>query len=68
MAAEAKQTCYEGSEVQTFQFYLEQSGEHQAIVQSLHSLLPAQFKRYTRSTFRQYLQVSTDDMSMVRSL
>ena len=31
MAAEAKQTCYEGSAVQSFQFYLEQSGEHEAI-------------------------------------
>ncbi|XP_034430021.1 histamine N-methyltransferase A-like [Hippoglossus hippoglossus] len=45
MAAEAKQTCYEGSAVQSFQFYLEQSGEHEAIVQSVHSLLPAEFKR-----------------------
>ncbi|XP_060944800.1 histamine N-methyltransferase-like isoform X4 [Limanda limanda] len=45
MAAEAKQTCYEGSAVQSFQFYLEHSGEHEAIVQGVHSILPAQFKR-----------------------
>ncbi|XP_053295795.1 histamine N-methyltransferase A [Pleuronectes platessa] len=45
MAAEVKQTCYEGSAVHSFQFYLEHSGEHEAIVQGVHSLLPAQFKR-----------------------
>ncbi|XP_040913688.1 histamine N-methyltransferase A-like [Toxotes jaculatrix] len=45
MAAEAKQTCYEGSSVQSFQFYLEQSGEHKAILQCVHSILPGEFKR-----------------------
>uniref|UniRef100_A0A665UXU9 Histamine N-methyltransferase A-like n=1 Tax=Echeneis naucrates TaxID=173247 RepID=A0A665UXU9_ECHNA len=41
----AKQTCYEGSTVQSFQFYLEKSGEHKAILQCVHSLLPGEFKR-----------------------
>ncbi|XP_062258282.1 histamine N-methyltransferase A-like [Platichthys flesus] len=45
MAAEVKHTCYEGGAVHSFQFYLEHSGEHEAIVQGIHSLLPAQFKR-----------------------
>ncbi len=48
MAAEAKQTCYEGSSVQNFQFYLEHSGEHKAILQSLHDILPGEFKRYKK--------------------
>lgn len=45
MAAEAAQTCYEGSTVQSFQFYLEHSGEHAAILGSLHNILPGEFKR-----------------------
>ncbi|KAM9347760.1 histamine N-methyltransferase A-like [Symphorus nematophorus] len=45
MAAEAKQTCYEGSSVQSFQFYLEHSGEHKAILQCVHDVLPGEFKR-----------------------
>uniref|UniRef100_A0A4W6DEX8 Histamine N-methyltransferase n=1 Tax=Lates calcarifer TaxID=8187 RepID=A0A4W6DEX8_LATCA len=45
MAAEAKQTCYEGSSVQSFQFYLKHSGEHKAILQCVHSILPGEFKR-----------------------
>ncbi|XP_076603773.1 histamine N-methyltransferase A-like [Chaetodon auriga] len=45
MAAEAKQTCYEGSSVQSFQFYLEHSGEHEAILQCVHHILPGLFKR-----------------------
>ncbi|KAF3695047.1 Histamine N-methyltransferase A [Channa argus] len=45
MAAEAKQTCYEGSAVQSFLFFLEHSGEHKAILQHLHSILPGEFKR-----------------------
>ncbi|XP_039673041.1 histamine N-methyltransferase A-like isoform X2 [Perca fluviatilis] len=45
MAAEAKQTCYEGSSVQSFQFYLEHSGEHEAILQCVHNILPGEFKR-----------------------
>ncbi|XP_029980485.1 histamine N-methyltransferase A-like [Sphaeramia orbicularis] len=45
MAAEVKQTCYEGSCVQSFQFYLEHSGEHQAIVQFAHDILPGELKR-----------------------
>ncbi|XP_059199676.1 histamine N-methyltransferase A-like [Centropristis striata] len=43
--AEEKQTCYEGSSVQSFQFYLEHSGEHKAILQCVHNLLPGEFKR-----------------------
>ncbi|XP_071353206.1 histamine N-methyltransferase A-like [Trachinotus anak] len=45
MAAEAKQTCYEGSSVQSFQFYLEKSGEHKAILECVQSILPGEFKR-----------------------
>ncbi|XP_049905105.1 histamine N-methyltransferase A-like isoform X1 [Epinephelus moara] len=45
MAAEAKQSCYEGSSVQSFQFYLEHSGEHEAILQFVHNSLPGEFKR-----------------------
>ncbi|XP_070770883.1 histamine N-methyltransferase-like [Enoplosus armatus] len=45
MAAEAKQTCYEGSSVQSFRFFLEHSGEHKAILQSVHDILPGEFKR-----------------------
>ncbi|XP_042351168.1 histamine N-methyltransferase-like [Plectropomus leopardus] len=45
MAAEAKQTCYEGSSVQSFKFYLEHSGEHEAILQFVHNSLPGELKR-----------------------
>nr|XP_020493501.2 histamine N-methyltransferase-like [Labrus bergylta] len=45
MAEEAKQTCYEGSSVQSFQFYLEHSGEHEAILKCAHNLLPGEFQR-----------------------
>ncbi|XP_035532518.1 histamine N-methyltransferase A-like [Morone saxatilis] len=45
MAAETKQSCYEGSSVQSFQFYLEHSGEHKAILQCVYDVLPGEFKR-----------------------
>ncbi|XP_057708919.1 histamine N-methyltransferase-like isoform X2 [Corythoichthys intestinalis] len=45
MAAETKQTMYEGSDVQSFQFYLQHSGEHEAILQFLMKHLPEEFKR-----------------------
>lgn len=45
MAAEVKQTCYDGTCVQNFQFYLEHSGEHQAILQFAHDILPRELKR-----------------------
>ncbi|XP_026233010.1 histamine N-methyltransferase-like [Anabas testudineus] len=45
MAAEARQTCYEGSAVQSFHFFLEHSGEHKAILQCVHKVLPGEFKR-----------------------
>ncbi|XP_053733464.1 histamine N-methyltransferase A-like [Synchiropus splendidus] len=45
MAAEDKHTCYEGDSVQSFQFYLEKSGEHEAILQAVGKILPADFKR-----------------------
>ncbi|XP_037612354.1 histamine N-methyltransferase-like isoform X1 [Sebastes umbrosus] len=45
MAVEAKQTCYEGSIIQNFQVYLEQSGEHKAILQCLRNILPGELKR-----------------------
>ncbi|XP_074515854.1 histamine N-methyltransferase A-like [Sebastes fasciatus] len=45
MAAEARQTCYEGNAVQNFQVFLEQSEQHKIILQCLHNILPAEFKR-----------------------
>ncbi|KAM8857318.1 histamine N-methyltransferase A-like [Synchiropus picturatus] len=45
MAAEDKHTCYEGDSVLSFQFYLEKSGEHEAILQAVRKILPADFKR-----------------------
>lgn len=48
MAAEAQHTCYEGDNVHIFQFYLEHSGEHKAIVQCVNNLLAREFKRYSR--------------------
>lgn len=45
MAAEAKQSCYEGSSVQSFQFYLEHSGEQTAVLQCVQDILPREFKR-----------------------
>lgn len=45
MAGERKDTCYDGSCVQSFQFYLEKSGEHKAILQCVHDILPGEFKR-----------------------
>ncbi|XP_041663640.1 histamine N-methyltransferase-like [Cheilinus undulatus] len=45
MAEETKQTCYEGSYVHSFQFYLEHSGEHKAILKCANNVLPAEFQR-----------------------
>ncbi|KAM8749688.1 histamine N-methyltransferase A-like [Acanthopagrus schlegelii] len=45
MAAETKQTCYEGSSVDSFQFYLQQSGEHEAMLQCVQNILPGEMKR-----------------------
>ncbi|XP_013856708.1 histamine N-methyltransferase [Austrofundulus limnaeus] len=45
MAAEAKQTCYEGCAVDSFQFYLERSGEHAAVLKGVQNLLPEEYKR-----------------------
>ncbi|XP_074551349.1 histamine N-methyltransferase-like [Halichoeres trimaculatus] len=45
MAEETKQTCYEGSSVQSFQFYLQHSGEHEAILKCAHDILPGEFQR-----------------------
>ncbi|XP_069554758.1 histamine N-methyltransferase-like [Brachyistius frenatus] len=49
MAAEAKHTCYEGCSVQSFQFYLEHSGEHKAILECVHNILPGEFQRIAAS-------------------
>lgn len=46
MASEARQSCYEGSSVQSFQVYLEHSGEHQSVLKCVHEVLPGEFKRY----------------------
>lgn len=45
MAAETKQSCYEGGSVSSFQFYLERSGEHEAILRCVRDVLPREFKR-----------------------
>lgn len=45
MAAEAQHTCYEGDNVHNFQFYLEHSGEHKALMQCVNNLLAREFKR-----------------------
>ncbi|KAM6955429.1 histamine N-methyltransferase A-like [Lycodopsis pacificus] len=45
MAVDPKTTCYDGTCAQSFQFYLQHSGEHKAILQSLHNILPGEFKR-----------------------
>ncbi|XP_029967936.1 histamine N-methyltransferase A-like [Salarias fasciatus] len=48
MASEAQQTCYEGDTVDKFQFYLQQSGEHQAMIKAVHNLLPQEFQRIAK--------------------
>ncbi|KAM6955431.1 histamine N-methyltransferase A-like [Lycodopsis pacificus] len=45
MAVDPKTTCYDDTRAQSFQFYLQHSGEHKAILQSLHNILPGEFKR-----------------------
>ncbi|XP_037345484.2 histamine N-methyltransferase A-like [Pungitius pungitius] len=45
MAVDPKTTCYDGSCSQSFQFYLQHSGEHEAIFKCLHDLLPGEFRR-----------------------
>ncbi|KAM4609335.1 histamine N-methyltransferase A-like isoform 1-T4 [Polymixia lowei] len=45
MAAEPKQTGYEGRYVQGFQFYLKHSGEHKAILKFIDNAMPGEFKR-----------------------
>lgn len=44
MASE-EMSCYEGASVQSFQFYLDHSGEHEAMLKCLRDLLPAEFRR-----------------------
>lgn len=48
MAAETKHSCYEGTYVNSFQFYLERSGEHKAILQCAQHVLPQEFKKYNK--------------------
>ncbi|KAF6723395.1 Histamine N-methyltransferase [Oryzias melastigma] len=45
MAADANHTCYDITTVDHFQFYLEQSGEHSAILQGVQNILPKEFQR-----------------------
>lgn len=52
MAEEAKQTCYEGNSVQSFKFYLEHSGEHKAILKCAHDVLPGEFQRYEKKSWK----------------
>lgn len=41
----AEHTCYEGDTVPNFQFYLEHSGEHKAMLQCVQNVLPGEFTR-----------------------
>ncbi|KAK9537405.1 hypothetical protein VZT92_005027 [Zoarces viviparus] len=45
MAVDPKTTCYDDTCAESFQFYLQHSGEHAAILQSLHKILPGEFER-----------------------
>ncbi|XP_068594135.1 histamine N-methyltransferase A-like [Cebidichthys violaceus] len=45
MAVDPKTTCYDSASAQSFQLYLQHSGEHKAIIQCLHNILPGEFKR-----------------------
>ncbi|XP_022049353.2 histamine N-methyltransferase-like [Acanthochromis polyacanthus] len=45
MTAEPTHTCYEGHTVPNFQFYLEHSGEHEAMLQCVQNVLPGEFTR-----------------------
>ncbi|XP_054644346.1 histamine N-methyltransferase-like [Dunckerocampus dactyliophorus] len=45
MAAEAKQSSYDGSHVENFEFYLQCSGEHESILHFLMKHLPEEFER-----------------------
>ncbi|XP_075960211.1 histamine N-methyltransferase A-like [Anarhichas minor] len=45
MAVDPKTTCYDDTRAQCFQSYLQQSGQHKAVLQSLHNILPGEFKR-----------------------
>uniref|UniRef100_A0A3P9LZZ2 Histamine N-methyltransferase n=1 Tax=Oryzias latipes TaxID=8090 RepID=A0A3P9LZZ2_ORYLA len=48
MAEEGNSTCYDITTVDHFQLYLEKSGEHSAILQSVQSVLPKNFRGATR--------------------
>lgn len=48
MTSGAPQTCYEGECVENFQFYLQHSGEHQAVIDSLQNFLPQEFQRIAK--------------------
>ncbi|XP_075960210.1 histamine N-methyltransferase A-like [Anarhichas minor] len=45
MAVDPKTTCYDDTRAQSFQSYLQQSGQHKAVLQSLNNILPGEFKR-----------------------
>ncbi|XP_054643508.1 histamine N-methyltransferase-like isoform X1 [Dunckerocampus dactyliophorus] len=45
MATEAKRSSFEGNKVESFQLYLQHSGEHEYVLQFLMKYLPAEFKR-----------------------
>ncbi|KAK9537406.1 hypothetical protein VZT92_005027 [Zoarces viviparus] len=45
MAVDPRTTCYDDTRAQCFQFYLQHSGEHAAVLRSLHNILPGEFKR-----------------------
>lgn len=48
MTSGEQQTCYEGDAVDSFQFYLQHSGEHQAMIEMIHNLLPQEFQRIAK--------------------
>ena len=59
MAAEAKQTCFEGRTLQNFQVYLEQSRDHEVSLWFVHNILPGEFKRYRKKGCLHILTIST---------
>ncbi|XP_068594110.1 histamine N-methyltransferase-like [Cebidichthys violaceus] len=45
MAVDPKTTFFDGACAQSYQVFLQQSGDHKAILQCLHNILPGEFKR-----------------------
>ncbi|KAM6955426.1 histamine N-methyltransferase A-like [Lycodopsis pacificus] len=45
MAVDPKTTCYDDTRAESYQSYIQQSGQHKAVLRSLHNILPGEFKR-----------------------